>query len=197
MKFWDKAIPILFELLVATGYDWGSVVYHEDPLYKVKTFLHETDEYPQKAWESGTLDNRFHTEKRKLCMFNPSYSFADCILLDEVELGMLPYKPPILSQILVPGQIAEKMLDFLIKRVGFAFDLCMMDPVEPAPASDLGGMDPVEPAPALDLGVMDLVEPVPAFDVFLIEVEFDADGSIMYADSSLDDADERINLFRI
>lgn len=102
-------------------------------------------------------------------MFNPLYPFTECVTLDRVEVSMLPYKPPILSQIFVPTHVAENMLDYLIKRFGSPFDTCVKDVYEP------------------DL----------SFDVFQIEVEFDTDGSIMYADSRIDDSDERINLFRI
>ena len=168
-RFWDAAVPLLFDVLCALGYRWGHVTYYDDFLSELQSKRNGGCGYPHDAWEKGTLLEFVYLERTRWLLHNPFYAKEDCLMLDRVERLMLPCKPPILSQIFVYREHADRIFDFLIKRFGGGFDLVLLD----------------------------FCEPPPSFDAFLLEVEFEPPLGVGFAESRLDDNDERINLFRI
>jgi hypothetical protein len=169
MLFWEKSIPVLLDLLEALGYVWGHVAIYKDSPEHLKHEHSKSHGYSKIMWEEGTLDLYVHREKTMRVLHHPKKLNDRCVLLRDVDSDIFPYKPPILSQILVPGDVADKIFDILVKYTGLKIEVIQLEEVTGEPG----------------------------FEAWLGEIEADSQNSVVCSDSMLPDDDERIKLLRI
>ncbi len=175
MQFWDKGVPYLLELLYASGYVWGYVTYLESNrnsktiVPDIEVCDEERRDISEFLWEKGLLRNRIRREKTNWFLHNPSKLTEQCVPLSCVDLNIFPYKPPILSRILVPSEVAQNIFDPLVRKVGLKINAVFAEEV----TGD------------------------PGFEVWLAGIENDQQNGIEYEDTMLPYDDERIKLLTI